>query len=77
MTNRTVHFIKPFCSAELSADECAHTVFNAKRLGRNWKEINQKLNIGIKKERSKVNILHFFKNFDLCKIQRNLISYEF
>ncbi|KAL3982977.1 hypothetical protein ACH3XW_49305 [Acanthocheilonema viteae] len=57
MTNRTVLFAKPFCSTKLSVDECAQTVFNAKRMGRNWKEINQKLNIGIKKERSKLKFI--------------------
>uniref|UniRef100_A0AAF5PIP9 MTP large subunit lipid-binding domain-containing protein n=4 Tax=Wuchereria bancrofti TaxID=6293 RepID=A0AAF5PIP9_WUCBA len=54
MTNRTVIFGKPFCSTELLADECAQTVFKTKRMGKNWKEINQKLNIGVKRERSKL-----------------------
>ncbi|KAK6111366.1 hypothetical protein QQG55_43365 [Brugia pahangi] len=57
MTNRTVIFGKPFCSTELLADECAQTVFKTKRMGRNWKEINQKLNIGVKKERSKLKLV--------------------
>ncbi|CAG9540872.1 unnamed protein product [Cercopithifilaria johnstoni] len=57
MTNRTVSVAKPFCSTELLTDECAQTVFKAKRMGRNWKEINQKLNIGIKKERSKLKFV--------------------
>lgn len=63
MTNRTVLFVESFCSTDLSADECAQTVFKAKRMGRNWKEINQKLNVGVKKERSNVSTIHIF-----CKI---------
>uniref|UniRef100_A0A1I7VJF9 Uncharacterized protein n=1 Tax=Loa loa TaxID=7209 RepID=A0A1I7VJF9_LOALO len=57
MTNRTIHFTKPFCTTELLADECAENVFKAKRMGRNWKEIKQKLNIGVKKERSKLKLV--------------------
>uniref|UniRef100_A0A0R3S6A1 Vitellogenin domain-containing protein n=1 Tax=Elaeophora elaphi TaxID=1147741 RepID=A0A0R3S6A1_9BILA len=57
MINRTVLFTEPLCPMELSADECAQTVFKAKRMGRNWKEINQKLNIGVKKERSKLKLI--------------------
>lgn len=56
MTNRTTFFTKPFCSTELLVGECAQSVFKAQRMGKNWKEINQKLNIGVKKERSKANI---------------------
>uniref|UniRef100_A0A915PZX6 Uncharacterized protein n=1 Tax=Setaria digitata TaxID=48799 RepID=A0A915PZX6_9BILA len=56
MTNRTMLFVKSFCSRKLQAGECAENAFKAKRMGGNWKEINQKLNTGVKKERSKANI---------------------
>ncbi|KAM3725317.1 Microsomal triglyceride transfer protein [Dirofilaria immitis] len=54
MTNRTIFSAKSFCPTKLFADECAQVVFKAKLMGKNWKEIAQKLNIGVKKEQSKL-----------------------
>lgn len=54
MTNRTLLFGKPYCPTALSSDQCAQRVFKANRLGGNWKEIIKKINIGVRKKRSKV-----------------------
>ncbi|VDM94846.1 unnamed protein product [Thelazia callipaeda] len=47
---------------DMLADDCAQKIFKAKLLGRNWKEIGQNLNLGVKKTKTDVSSAYFLKS---------------
>ena len=44
MMNRTRRYMKRYCPKGMMGNVCAQDIFGAKYLGKNWLEVNRKLN---------------------------------